>query len=151
MVSFPPVSPPRPYTPSSPHPYAPHAQPISFFLILSPAQYWVTSTDHLASRYAIPPVTAHTAFSSYSSGVYDVRNQHTCRHSAIFCRLLLDGDAQMFLTKSTSSPKFLQFYQDTPLAPQSFCVFSLNTARSKTSSLNTPHNILTLWHSTFRI
>ena len=27
------------YTPS-PHPYAPHAQPISFFSILSPAQYW---------------------------------------------------------------------------------------------------------------
>ena len=28
------------YTPSS-HPYAPHAQPISFFSIFSPAQYWV--------------------------------------------------------------------------------------------------------------
>ena len=38
---FPPVSPPRPYTPPSPHPYAPHAQPISFFSILSPAKYWV--------------------------------------------------------------------------------------------------------------
>jgi hypothetical protein len=24
----------------------PHAQPISFFLILPPAQYWVRSTDH---------------------------------------------------------------------------------------------------------
>ena len=30
------------YTPS-PHPYAPHAQSISFFSILSPAQYWVRS------------------------------------------------------------------------------------------------------------
>ena len=30
------------YTPS-PHPYAPHAQPISFFSILSPAQYWTRS------------------------------------------------------------------------------------------------------------
>ena len=30
----------------SPHPYAPHAQPISFFSILSPAQYWVRSTDN---------------------------------------------------------------------------------------------------------
>ena len=30
MVSFPTVSPPRPYTLPSPHPYAPHAQPISF-------------------------------------------------------------------------------------------------------------------------
>ena len=38
MVSFPLVSPPRPYTPPSSHPYAPHAQPISFFSILSPAK-----------------------------------------------------------------------------------------------------------------
>ena len=29
---------------TSPHPYAPHAQPVSFFSILSPAQYWVSST-----------------------------------------------------------------------------------------------------------
>ena len=42
--SFPPVSPPRPYTAPFPHPYAPHAQPISFFSILSPAQYWVRTT-----------------------------------------------------------------------------------------------------------
>ena len=47
MVSFPPVSPARPYTPPSPHPYAPHAQPISLFSILSPAQFWVRSTNHL--------------------------------------------------------------------------------------------------------
>ena len=40
------------YAPS-PHLYAPHAQPISFFSILSPAQYWVRSTDHSAPRYAI--------------------------------------------------------------------------------------------------
>ena len=43
----------------SPHAYMPHAQPISFFLILSPAQYWVRSTTHLAPRYAIsyiPPL-----------------------------------------------------------------------------------------------
>ena len=43
------------YTPS-PHPYAPHAQPISFFSILSPAQYWVRSTDHLAPSYAISSI-----------------------------------------------------------------------------------------------
>ena len=54
--SFPPVSPARPYTPPSPHPYAPHAQPISFFSILSPAQYWVRSTNHLAPRYAISSI-----------------------------------------------------------------------------------------------
>jgi len=42
-----------------PHPYAPHAQPISFFSILSPAQYWVRSTSHLAPCYtvsSIPPL-----------------------------------------------------------------------------------------------
>ena len=43
------------YTPS-PHPYTPHAQPISFFSILSPAQYWVSSTNHLAPRYAISSI-----------------------------------------------------------------------------------------------
>jgi len=49
------------YTPLSPHPYAPLAQPISFFSILSPTQYWVSSTNHLAPRYAIssiPPFTS---------------------------------------------------------------------------------------------
>jgi hypothetical protein len=30
----------------SPHLYAPHAQPISFFSILSPAQYWVRRSNH---------------------------------------------------------------------------------------------------------
>ena len=40
------------YTPS-PLSYAPHAQPISFFSFLSPAQYWVRSTNHLAPRYAL--------------------------------------------------------------------------------------------------
>ena len=45
---FPPpqVSPPKPCTHLSPHPYALHAPPISFFSILSPAQYWVRSTEH---------------------------------------------------------------------------------------------------------
>ena len=37
--------PARPYTPPSPQPYASHAQPISFFSILLPAQYWVRSTN----------------------------------------------------------------------------------------------------------
>jgi hypothetical protein len=61
VVSFPLVSPPRPYTPPSPDPYVSHAQPISFVSILSPAQYWVRSTDHLAPHYAVssfPPITS---------------------------------------------------------------------------------------------
>ena len=47
------------YTPSPP-PYVPHAQPISFFSILSPAPCWVRSTNHLAPLYAIssiPPLS----------------------------------------------------------------------------------------------
>ena len=44
VVFFPPVSTARTYTPLSPQPDAPHAQPISFFSILSPARYWVRST-----------------------------------------------------------------------------------------------------------
>ena len=47
------------YTPS-PHPYAAHAQPISVFSILSPAQYWVRSTNHLAPRYAISSIQLYT-------------------------------------------------------------------------------------------
>ena len=43
------------YTPSPP-PYALDAQPISFFSILSPAQYWVRNTNHLAPRYAISSI-----------------------------------------------------------------------------------------------
>ena len=43
---FPQVSPPKPYAHLSLPPYVPHAPPISFFSILSPAQYWVSSTDH---------------------------------------------------------------------------------------------------------
>ena len=59
--SFPPVSSPRPYTPPSSHPYVPYAQPISFFSILSTAQYWVKSTDHLAPRYAISSISPVTS------------------------------------------------------------------------------------------
>ena len=52
------------YTPS-PQPYASHAQPISFFSILSPAQYWVSSSNHLVPRYAIsiPRYLVPTRFS----------------------------------------------------------------------------------------
>ena len=55
MVSFPTVSPPRPYTLPFPPPYAPHAQPFSFISILLPAQYRVSSTNHLAHVMQSPP------------------------------------------------------------------------------------------------
>ena len=59
-----------PIHPPSPHPYAPHAQPISFFLILSPARYWVSSTKHLSLRYAIsssPPLPRPSSVQIFSS------------------------------------------------------------------------------------
>ena len=55
----------------SPHPYALHSQPISFFSISSPTQYWVSSTNHLAPRYAISPISlsilANTQMAQYCS------------------------------------------------------------------------------------
>ena len=38
--------PPKPCAHLSLPPYVPHAPPISFFSILSPAKYWVRSTEH---------------------------------------------------------------------------------------------------------
>ena len=46
MVSFPQVSPPKPCVCLSLPPYVPHAPPISFYSILSPAQYWMRSAHH---------------------------------------------------------------------------------------------------------
>ena len=46
------------YTPS-PQPYAPYAQPITFFLILITAKDWVRCKNHLASLYAIPSTSPY--------------------------------------------------------------------------------------------
>ena len=57
------------YTPS-PHPYATHAQPSTFFSILTPAQYWVRNTSHFAPRYAIsstPPLPRPSYIQIFSS------------------------------------------------------------------------------------
>ena len=51
-LQFPQQEPIHPF----PHPHTPHSQPISFFSILSPAKYWVSSTNHLAPRYAISSI-----------------------------------------------------------------------------------------------
>ena len=69
-----------PIYPPFPHPYAPHAQPISFFSILSPPQYWVRSTNHLAPRYAISSTTILIYFYLYA--LYSVlvcQVQESCR------------------------------------------------------------------------
>ena len=52
MVSFLQVSTPKPSMRLFSPPYVLHALQISFFLILSPEQYWVMSTDHSAPHYA---------------------------------------------------------------------------------------------------
>ena len=52
------------YAPS-PHPYAPHAQPISHFSILSPAQYWVRSTDPRFAISSILTTTLHLKNTSF--------------------------------------------------------------------------------------
>jgi hypothetical protein len=67
VASFPQVSPPTPCTQLSPPPYALHAPPISFFLILSPAQYWVRSTDHSAPHYVIFSMTQRFYMSKYNN------------------------------------------------------------------------------------
>ena len=46
VVSFPQISSPEPCIRLSSPPYALHAPPISFFMVLSPEQYLVSSTDH---------------------------------------------------------------------------------------------------------
>jgi hypothetical protein len=46
VVSFPPVSPPKPCTRLSSPPYALHVPPISLFSILSPEKYLVSSRHH---------------------------------------------------------------------------------------------------------
>ena len=52
MVSFPPVSPTRPYTIPSPHPYVPHAQPISF---LGPKNIRLTLCQELKNQIESDP------------------------------------------------------------------------------------------------
>ena len=59
------------FTPSS-YQYAPHAQPTSFFSILSPAHYWVRSTNHLAPRYAISSISPlHILYIFQSTQLYN--------------------------------------------------------------------------------
>ena len=73
MASFPQVSPLEPCAHLSPPSYAPHALPISFFSILSPAQYWVWSADYLAPRYAVssfPPLPRPSWVQIFSSTPY---------------------------------------------------------------------------------
>ena len=57
--SFPQGFPPKPCIRLSCPPYAPHASPISFFSMLSPAKYWVSSTYHYAPLYKVFPLPCY--------------------------------------------------------------------------------------------
>jgi hypothetical protein len=70
VVSFLLDSPPNPCTYFFP-PYVPHVPPITFFLILTPEQYFVMSTDHGAryfnitcSLLVLPPSKVQTSCSA---------------------------------------------------------------------------------------
>ena len=94
------------YTPS-PHPYAPHAQPISFFSILSPAQYWVRSINHLAPRYAVssvPPLPRRCTFiqTLNAISVSEIFNRFSlvllqCQWMCVFSRSIIYGPNAIFL------------------------------------------------------
>ena len=58
------------YIPPFSHPYAPHAQPISFFLILSLAQYWAKKTFTLKNVYVC----------RFCGIEYSLRNKKICLH-----------------------------------------------------------------------
>ena len=73
VVSFPQVSPPKPCIRLSPPQYAPYAPPISFFLILSPAQYWVNSVLYSTrkSRTCLGPLNVLKILKTWNPGVPD--------------------------------------------------------------------------------
>ena len=59
VVSFPQVSPPKPCAHLSLPPYVPHAPPISYFCILSNAQYWVRSTEYTIGKFDFTASSFH--------------------------------------------------------------------------------------------
>ena len=138
-MSFPPVSPPRPYTPPSPHPYAPHAQSISFFSILSPAQYWVRSTNHLVHRYAIssiPPPSGGVVYTQI------VLYPEQTSHMWVFLNII-------FLRERLLAPCPTPKLEDHPSSAVRDCLFNLFAAtlliggRSSIRNLRTRHAVVT--------
>ena len=85
---------------TSHHSYAPHHQPISFFSILSPAQYWVGRTNHLAPRYAISSIPRYLVphMSKYSL------QHHVLKHLLLCVHWKTPDDGQR------NCPKHVEFY-----------------------------------------
>jgi len=128
VVSFPPVSTPRPYTPPSPHPYAPHAQPISFFSILSQAQYWVRSPSGGAVYLRI---------------FFCLQSKHPA------CECFLTG---LFYRDGLLASRPTSKLEDHPSSAVHDCLFNLFAAtlliggRSSVRNLRTRHAVVTGTH-----
>ena len=109
------------YTPS-PHPYTPHAQPISIS-ILSPAQYWVRSTNHLAPRCAISCIPRYLVppRSKYS------RQHHILKHPQL--PFLPQCKRPSFTPIQNKRQNYISIYLDEPaltgrtIAPAAMFVF----------------------------
>ena len=90
VVSFPQVSPPKPYTHLSSLPYALHVPLIPFFSILSPEQYWARSTAHQIKSQSIKKSV--TAFKYFQQPEIEMVCSCAGRHS-----VLLYATLQQFL------------------------------------------------------
>ena len=69
--------------------------PISFFLILSHAQYWVRSTDHLAPHYVVFPLSCYLVPLGPKYSIMDYRRfsnkTHSNKHKKFQITNQLDG------------------------------------------------------------
>ena len=63
------------YASPFPHSFMLHAQPISFFSILSPEQYWVRSTDVHILFYTLYPKTVQIKLQVFMSPIIRIRYQ----------------------------------------------------------------------------
>ena len=144
-----------------PHPYAPHAQPVSFFSILSPAQYWVRSTNHLGPHYAIssiPPSTWIVCCAMFpqetlppgdpSGGVVYLRIVLSPEQASRMC-VFLNKD---FYREGLLAPRPTPKLEDHPSSAVRDCLLNLFAAtlliecRSSIRNLRTHHAFVTGTH-----
>jgi len=110
----------------SPQPYAPHAQPVSIISILSPAQYWVKTTDHLAPRCAISSIPRYlsligrnillkTMFSTTLSFLYSLKVNNEVKYpykttgKIIILYILIFKFFDSILEDENSAPNYRKF------------------------------------------
>ena len=81
------------YTPS-PHPYTPHAQPISFVSILSPTQYWVSNTDF----HSYMTLCCNSSYTHITTIQNTHTHTHTHMHRHTHIRTILGNSLDYFLS-----------------------------------------------------